>query len=116
MVFCHCGRDAIIQTSWTSKNPGRRFYACPVQGSNCPFIGWFDQQRCQRCIDIIPGLLRAKNNLESEKMQLQQQNMNLEEENLKLQQKNMKVEAKSRKLKKYLVFSWICFVMYVLAF
>ncbi|XP_022004853.1 uncharacterized protein LOC110902692 [Helianthus annuus] len=91
MVNCHCGREAIIQTSWTKKKPGLRFYSCPVQGSNCPFIGWFDQQRCQRCIDIIPGLLRAKNNLESEKMQLQQENMILEEENIKLQQENMKV-------------------------
>ncbi|MFS7909641.1 putative transcription factor GRF family [Helianthus anomalus] len=107
MVFCHCGRDAIIQTSWTSKNPGRRFYACPVQGSNCGFIGWYDQERCQRCVDIIPGLLRGKNKLEVDVQKLGHSNVLLEG-------KLRESEANSRKLKMYLVISWVCFTIYVM--
>ena len=25
---CFCGHPAIIRTSWTQTNPGRRFYCC----------------------------------------------------------------------------------------
>ncbi|KAL8256336.1 hypothetical protein R6Q59_031403, partial [Mikania micrantha] len=64
MTLCECHKEAVIFTSWTSRNPDRRFYACPDQGSRCRFIGWFDDKQCQRCKDIISGLLRAKNNLE----------------------------------------------------
>ncbi|KAL8261217.1 hypothetical protein R6Q59_025266 [Mikania micrantha] len=27
-VLCSCGYPATIHTSWTSTNPGRRFYCC----------------------------------------------------------------------------------------
>ncbi|KAI3799773.1 hypothetical protein L1987_35076 [Smallanthus sonchifolius] len=102
MVFCECGKEAIILTSWTSRNPGRRFYACPDRGSKCRFIRWFDHKKCQRCIDIIPDLLRAKNNLEETKNNLE-----------------VKVKAeedKVAKLKKILIYSWICFMIYVIFF
>nr|KAJ0193577.1 hypothetical protein LSAT_V11C800404450 [Lactuca sativa] len=29
MVLCFCGNVVVVRTSWTSRNPGRRFYACP---------------------------------------------------------------------------------------
>ncbi|KAL8249282.1 hypothetical protein R6Q59_006150 [Mikania micrantha] len=93
MDFCECGKEAIILTSWTNRNPGRRFYGCPDQGSKCRFIGWFDQNQCQRCMDIIPGLLRAKN-------QFAVENKNLQE-----QLKALKSEAS--KMRKMLIFSWI---------
>jgi len=28
--ICKCGRFALVRTSWTEENPGRRFYACPL--------------------------------------------------------------------------------------
>ncbi|GJQ98806.1 hypothetical protein Tco_0521791 [Tanacetum coccineum] len=31
MVFCSCGRVAVIKTSWTDSNSCHRFYACPIQ-------------------------------------------------------------------------------------
>lgn len=31
MVNCSCGRRAVIRTSWTNINPGRRFYSCPIK-------------------------------------------------------------------------------------
>ncbi|KAL8201073.1 hypothetical protein R6Q57_012412 [Mikania cordata] len=102
MVFCECGKEAIILTSWTNNNPGRRFYGCPDQGSKCRFIGWFDQNQCQRCMDIIMGLLRAKNNFA------------VENKNLQEQLKALKSEAS--KMRKMLVFSWIGFLIYVIWF
>ncbi|GKA30419.1 zinc finger, GRF-type containing protein [Tanacetum coccineum] len=30
MVHCACGLEAVIRTSWTNRNPGRRFYGCPT--------------------------------------------------------------------------------------
>ncbi|KAJ0597839.1 putative transcription factor GRF family [Helianthus annuus] len=107
MVICQCGKEAVIITSWTSKNPGRRFYACPEPGRNCRFIGWYDQERCQRCIDIIPGLLRRKNALE-------ESNELLNQANIVVESKLKESEAKAIKLKKILVLSWVLFIVYVL--
>ncbi|KAL8206225.1 hypothetical protein R6Q57_009776 [Mikania cordata] len=88
MAFCACGKQAIIRTSWTSKNPGRRFFSCQEQGCNTGFIGWFDPPMSDRSIDIIPGLLKSKNDLH-------------------IQLKTSVAESKS--LKKKLIFSWIGF-------
>ncbi|GJS79517.1 zinc finger, GRF-type containing protein [Tanacetum coccineum] len=30
MVHCACGLEAVMRTSWTNRNPGRRFYGCPT--------------------------------------------------------------------------------------
>ncbi|KAL8254128.1 hypothetical protein R6Q59_032349 [Mikania micrantha] len=40
-------------------------------GSNCKFVGWHDPEMCQRSLEIIPGLLRSKNELEVERNKLQ---------------------------------------------
>ena len=66
MVNCSCGSVAVIRTSWTPRNPGRRFYSCPIRGSNCKLIGWYDPVMCERSMEIIPSLLRSKNALEYE--------------------------------------------------
>ena len=64
MVVCFCGKLALVKTSWTPLNPGRRFYACPTKDSVCGFIGWVDPPMCARSKTIIPGLLRNINTLE----------------------------------------------------
>ncbi|KAL8260114.1 hypothetical protein R6Q59_028067 [Mikania micrantha] len=64
MVFCGCGKEAVIRTSWTSRNLGSRFYSYPEQRSNCSFITWVDPEMCPRSILIIPGLLKSKNEAE----------------------------------------------------
>ncbi|PWA36850.1 zinc finger, GRF-type [Artemisia annua] len=64
MVRCWCGKQAITHTSWTSANPGRRFYGCPDEGSSCRWIGWYDPEMCARSRMIIPGFLRRRNELE----------------------------------------------------
>ncbi|MFS7988500.1 hypothetical protein Hanom_Chr11g01035571 [Helianthus anomalus] len=54
MVLCDCGKQAIILTSWTDKNPG----------INMPFHRWVDRTNCNACVNIIPKLLRNRNMLE----------------------------------------------------
>ena len=37
MVICFCANEAVIRTSWTNTNPGRRFWSCAQSVSllNC---------------------------------------------------------------------------------
>ncbi|PWA59384.1 zinc finger, GRF-type [Artemisia annua] len=30
MVVCTCGKPDVVKTSWTNRNPGRRFFGCPT--------------------------------------------------------------------------------------
>ncbi|GJX43928.1 hypothetical protein Tco_0260604 [Tanacetum coccineum] len=56
MVICTCEKTAKIKTSWTDRNPG----------FNYGFLVWFDPTMCDRALDVIHGLLRAKNELEED--------------------------------------------------
>ncbi|CAI9279180.1 unnamed protein product [Lactuca saligna] len=82
-------RQAVIVTSWTDLNPGRRFWKCP---SSCGFIAWFDEPMCRRAVAVIPCLLRSKN---------------------KLQESLLQASFEAKKVKMMLVFSWVFFFMYV---
>ncbi|GJT37239.1 zinc finger, GRF-type containing protein [Tanacetum coccineum] len=87
MVRCACGLEAVTRTSWTNRNPGRRFYGCPtLSPTYVNFLRWFDPPMCQRSVQIIPGLLRSRNELE---------------EILAM------IEEKRRKLLKFLIISWV---------
>ncbi|PWA64032.1 zinc finger, GRF-type [Artemisia annua] len=85
MVVCTCGKSAVVKTSWTNRNPGRRFFGCPTIGSNCPFLGWLDPPMCPRSVDIIPGLLRRINAFRGVVEELEEQRS---------------------KYKKYIIISW----------
>ncbi|GJR17590.1 zinc finger, GRF-type containing protein [Tanacetum coccineum] len=87
MVRCACGLEAVIRTSWTNRNPSRRFYGCPTLSPTCVnFLRWFDPPMRQRSVQIIPGLLRSCNE---------------PEEILAM------VEEKRRKLLKFFIISWV---------
>ncbi|KAL8228269.1 hypothetical protein R6Q57_015853 [Mikania cordata] len=89
MIFCGCGKESVVRTSWTSRNPGRRFYSCLDRGSNCSFITWVDPEMCPRSILIIPGLLKSKNEAE---------------------RKCRAVTDERNSLRKYLFISWVFFL------
>ncbi|GJX27321.1 zinc finger, GRF-type containing protein [Tanacetum coccineum] len=62
MSLCLCGQQTLIRTSWTNNHPGRRFHTCPrLGGTSCDFFDWYDPPICARARNIIPGLLRARN-------------------------------------------------------
>ncbi|KAK4422023.1 hypothetical protein Salat_2153000 [Sesamum alatum] len=57
--LCECGNPIVTRTSWTILNPGRRFRGCSgKKGSYCSTFEWVDQPGCQRCVEVISGLIR----------------------------------------------------------
>ncbi|GER39586.1 GRF zinc finger containing protein [Striga asiatica] len=71
-VDCYCGRRAVIRTSWTTENPGRRFQAClkNEEEGGCVFFDWNDPPMCRRAKALIPGLLKKMNASEEEILKL----------------------------------------------
>ncbi|KAL0409593.1 UNVERIFIED_CONTAM: hypothetical protein Sradi_1893700 [Sesamum radiatum] len=64
--ICTCGREVVVQTSWMSNNPGRRFRGCPgIEGKYCRTFQWVDPPMCRRSKELIPGLLIHLNQLET---------------------------------------------------
>ncbi|KAK0571541.1 hypothetical protein LWI29_017747 [Acer saccharum] len=63
---CFCGTKAKRCTSWTSSNPGRRFFGCSKNrgDGHCGFFRWYDPPICARAKKIVPGLLRRISELE----------------------------------------------------
>ncbi|KAL0427358.1 UNVERIFIED_CONTAM: hypothetical protein Slati_2910600 [Sesamum latifolium] len=56
--ICTCGKEVVVRTSWTSKNPGRRFCGCPGdEGFYCSSFQWVDPAMCRRSKEVIPALL-----------------------------------------------------------
>ncbi|KAH7864013.1 hypothetical protein Vadar_024654 [Vaccinium darrowii] len=74
----------LMNTSWTDRNPGRRFKKCTKP--KCKGFDWLDPPMFGRSVQIIPGLLRRINAMEKE----------IEER-----------KAAERKIKKWLVATWI---------
>ncbi|KAL1824550.1 hypothetical protein ACET3Z_011328 [Daucus carota] len=56
--LCFCGKQARVYTSWTLKNPGRRFYTCstPKEIQGCHFFEWIDEGFSGRAFDVITHL------------------------------------------------------------
>ncbi|KAH7853871.1 hypothetical protein Vadar_007509 [Vaccinium darrowii] len=59
-----CGNGRVLQTSWANVNLGRRFVDCP--NDRCKDFEWFDPPMWARSMQIIPRLLRVRNNMENE--------------------------------------------------
>ncbi|CAL2239787.1 unnamed protein product [Prunus armeniaca] len=62
--WCHYGKLAPMQTSWTSSNPERRFLGSGEKG--CRFFQWFDAEMCEHSKSLIPSLLRKIDRVEKE--------------------------------------------------
>ncbi|KAK6148932.1 hypothetical protein DH2020_016457 [Rehmannia glutinosa] len=84
-AHCFCGRRAVIRTSWTKQNPGRRFQSClNYERGGCRYFDWEDPPMCPRSRIIIPGLLKKLNALDDANKKLQADIMILKEGNKKL--------------------------------
>ncbi|PWA34818.1 zinc finger, GRF-type [Artemisia annua] len=90
MVTCFCGNEAVLRTSWTNTNPGRRFWSCSQSVPNCGFFLWFDPPMCVRSRAIIPGLLTSRN--------LLQERLNT-------------LASANRRLKMWMICSWLLFIV-----
>nr|KAJ0185615.1 hypothetical protein LSAT_V11C900490130 [Lactuca sativa] len=100
MVMCFCKKWAIVRTSWTNNNPGRRFWGCPDPNSSCGFIGWHDEPMCARSKVIIPGLLGTIN-------KLRKAIDDIKEQASKHEKAMEKIKEEETMLRYYLVYSWI---------
>nr|XP_017245956.1 PREDICTED: ERI1 exoribonuclease 2-like [Daucus carota subsp. sativus] len=110
---CFCGRRARICTSWTLKNPGRRFYKCAsAKGmEGCHFFEWFEEDFSPKVSEVITHLNQRRIFLE-EKLELVEANLSemtgkkkvLKEEKKHLCVEILRVQAEKNKLKKQLIF------------
>ena len=94
MPICACGnRDLAIVTSWSDRNPRRRFWSCIRNERMCDWIGWFDEPMCPRSVEVIPGLIRSMN---------------------KLQESLQRATLQARMYKLIILFSWGLFAIHYL--
>ncbi|CAH9123294.1 unnamed protein product [Cuscuta epithymum] len=70
--YCKCRNgngervEARLWTSWTDKNPGRRFYGCSYyEKDGCGFFEWHDDQLTDRTRHVINDLKRENRRLHS---------------------------------------------------
>ncbi|KAL2465122.1 GRF-type domain-containing protein [Abeliophyllum distichum] len=70
--ICYCGELPILKTSWTEINPGRRFWGCRFYGKVgcCDFFEWADPAPHERYKSVINGLLRKRNEVDKEKVNI----------------------------------------------
>ena len=67
MEMCFCNKVSVVKTSWTDRNPGRRFLSYGKR-NGCSFFIWIDPPMCDRARVIILGLLRRLTEMEEEIM------------------------------------------------
>ncbi|GJW33188.1 zinc finger, GRF-type containing protein [Tanacetum coccineum] len=113
MICRRCGSVGVIRTSWTSTNPGRRFFGCSKRGTNCGIIDWYDPPMCDRAVQIIPGLLRRINHLQQTLADYQAPNVDQivdyqgENDEAVADQNHVDYQMQARRMK------WLFFLHYV---
>ena len=122
MVKCNCGAVGIIRTSGTKRNPGRPYYACPLQVLSYQFlweIFYFNLVCCNRWYWKLQGPRSGfiswvdeenhKNLDENKNRELEILIEELQMENRELEIQNEEVEIRNRNLKMLLIVSWVLF-------
>ncbi|GJV70234.1 hypothetical protein Tco_1485743 [Tanacetum coccineum] len=103
MVVYTCGEDVVVRTSWTNRNLGS-FYLY-FKGDSCPFLGWVDPPMCPRAMDIIPGLLRSRSQMEDlldmteERANFEEHRANTQETRANMEQRRANVEHERANMK-----------------
>ena len=94
LPVCRCEKETRVITSWTSKNPRRRFAVC-VEGC-CGYWAWIDEEMCRRATEIIPGLLRKINATEKDRDEYEEIARRNERKVTKLKEKVKELEKEIR--------------------
>ncbi|XP_047261258.1 uncharacterized protein LOC124894759 [Capsicum annuum] len=58
--YCKCGHQALLKTSWTQQNPGRRFSTCKLSKKlgGCDNFHWYEERHPSQANRVIWGLLK----------------------------------------------------------
>ncbi|XP_062150541.1 uncharacterized protein LOC133859225 [Alnus glutinosa] len=82
--YCYCDLPAPLKTSWTTNNPGRRFWGCATYNSRtksaCKFFKWKDNPTCARGKEVLKEIMKKVNELEDENGNLLAKMKDLENE------------------------------------
>ncbi|KAG8388161.1 hypothetical protein BUALT_Bualt02G0097100 [Buddleja alternifolia] len=91
---CYCSQLRTLGCSWTSSNPGRRFYGCGQYGTvgGCNYFLWFDPPMCERSRQVIPGLLRSIDQTESQLHQVQAELRTVKTELQRVDQRGKRIQ------------------------
>ncbi|KAK3031464.1 hypothetical protein RJ639_036524 [Escallonia herrerae] len=109
---CYCRKSPIIKTSWTPKNPGRKFMACGAENEDpCEYFIWIDPPMCERAVQVIPELLRRINGNAEEVRRLMVQIEGKQEQLVTYEKKLRSYQWKEKILWFVLLCSWVFFVM-----
>nr|GEX23691.1 hypothetical protein [Tanacetum cinerariifolium] len=130
IVVCTCGEDVVVRTSlllFVTLFSFYKSFCLYFKGENSPFLGWAYPLMCLRVVDIIPGLLRSRNQMEhlldmtEEIDDFDEHRANTQEirENMEQRRANVEHEKANRehsmanRMRTYLMLSWFVFVGYL---
>nr|XP_016441949.1 PREDICTED: uncharacterized protein LOC107767454 [Nicotiana tabacum] len=116
-VRCKYGILLQMQTSWSDRNLGRRFWSCPhYEAINCKFFKWRDNERVdERSKFIFPRLVNKIKELEEnyDRLKLHLDELEDSKQNVNLKEKSVK-EKNRRNLCGKII--WYIMVLVVVVF
>ncbi|KAI8552736.1 hypothetical protein RHMOL_Rhmol06G0289900 [Rhododendron molle] len=106
-AYCGCGEKALLRTSNTYANPGRRF----LETNACKFFVWVDPATCPRGLDYGRHVQEKIKELEKKEDKLERLNEVLEKDLQKMMKKMDKLMRINNELKKKNEVMWKCNVL-----
>ncbi|XP_057771070.1 uncharacterized protein LOC130990858 [Salvia miltiorrhiza] len=114
---CTCEIDgrrlrAVIMTSWTDENPGRRFYGCRNwKTKNCGFFDWLDEPISERGKEVINELklMKIKDSSSSAPTDMEPKIVKLWDFVQALKSESSEIKKKVRLVTAMLLASWIMY-------
>ncbi|OWM73028.1 hypothetical protein CDL15_Pgr001142 [Punica granatum] len=72
---CHHGVKAVMLTSWSEKNPGRKFLQWKFwKDDDCKYFEWYDNEDTKHTKDVIRCLIKEKEGLAKELKLIKEKN------------------------------------------
>ncbi|XP_021731490.1 uncharacterized protein At4g04775-like [Chenopodium quinoa] len=100
---CNCGIPPNLETSWTTKNPGRRFLACKFYDSatgrrGCKFFKWIDEEILEWQRVVTNELVLDKKLMKNEIALLKQQVCLLQDQTTRVENEKERFTKKCKTL------------------
>ncbi|XP_021768549.1 uncharacterized protein At4g04775-like [Chenopodium quinoa] len=100
---CNCGIPPKLETSWTTKNPGRRFLACKFYDAasgrrGCKFFKWIDEEILEWQRVVTNQLVLDKKLMKNEIALLKQQVCLLQDQKARVEIEKERLNKKCKTL------------------